>query len=504
MARIIEHGAQVWTNYHKTFSCNVAQRMELANGDENSGRALLKAAAEEIQALLRRAKEEGVTVRPLGAGWSPSPINLVQQGWLVETRRLNRCFSLSAEHLAADRQGEAESLMLVQAGATVDEVYESAEELGRSLRTGGASNGQTIAGACATGTHGSAWQYGGLQDHIRAVQIVTPENVWWITPSGGLLSDRFVAETASELLADDDAFAAAQLNVGSLGFVSAMILETDPIFMVQNIQKAARIDPEHIAMLSNGNFHQFSAEFALDEEPYFLQLILNPFNPFGRKALLRFLYRRPYDASIPLPKPGAAGAGYDALTLLAEAMLSVDLLKEDVLQLAMEQAYPRNRDVDDPPAIATWGNTTEQHNPIANLFNGSVTMERSKLADAFGRILESFNEGGGGTVTTLRFVKKAAGLLAPARWDDNVVIDFDGPNLESAHRSYANVIARLDKASLEYTRHWGKTNNLDAARVALDYGDDYTRWRKAQQRIMPDPSDRQIFANEELMKLGLI
>ena len=504
MAKVIRLGAQMWSNYHGTAACNLKERIELENGDEPDGRAYLKSVAETVLALLKDAKQYNIPVRPIGAGWSPAPINVVEDGWLVETMRLNRTFKLNADAVHPDCDIAPEALLLVQCGATVDEVYESAEQLGRSLRTGGASNGQSFAGACATGTHGSVWKSGGIQDHVRAIQLVTPERILWVAPSTSVLSDQFVKQTGSEILRDDRAFAAAQVHVGALGFITALLIETDPIFMVQNIQKAAKIKREHIDWLSGGAFKKFSREFGLNEEPYFQQVILNPFDPFDKRALLRFLYKRPFDQSIKPPPPPQMGAGYDALTLLGKVMANTDLFKAEILQLAMEKGYPSDRDVGDPPAIATWGNTTEEHNPIADLFNGSVTLERSRLSEVFDLIIESFRKGGGGTVVTLRFVHKAQGLLAPARWEDNVVIDFDGPNVESSHEGYKKVVEALDDARVPFTRHWGKTNNLDERRVKQDYEMHYANWRAAQAEIMPNELDRQVFANAELVKLGLV
>ncbi len=504
MTQVIHLGQQIWTNYHKTAACNLKSRIELVNGNERSGRDCLKNVAETVLALLKEAKQYNIPVRPVGAGWSPSPINIVEDGWLIETMRLNRTFKLNNAAVHADCDIAPEALLLVQCGATVDEVYESAEELGRSLRTGGASNGQSFAGACATGTHGSVWKSGGIQDHVRAIQIVTPQRILWIAPEKEVLSDDFIADTGSEIVRDDRIFAACQVHVGAMGFVTALLIETDPIYMVQNIQKAAKIEREHINWLCAGEFTKFSREFGLNEEPYFQQVILNPFDPFDKKCLLRFLYKRPFDPDLPAPPPPQMGAGYDALTLLGKVMANTDLFKANILQLAMERGYPKDRDVDDPDAIATWGNTTEEHAPIANLFNGSVTLDRSKLSDVFDLIIDSFREGGGGTVVTLRFVHQAQGLLAPARWKENVVIDFDGPNLESSHEGYKKVVAALDDAGVPFTRHWGKTNNLDVRRVRSDYEQNMPVWKWAQSQLMPDEADRQVFANQELVKLGLI
>ena len=222
MAEIIHLGQQVWTNYHKTAACNLKDRIELANGEETNGRAYLKSVADAVLELLKEAKQYHIPVRPVGAGWSPAPINVVEDGWLVETMRLNRTFKLARTDVHEDSDIEAESLLLVQCGATVDEVYESAEQLGRSLKTGGASNGQSFAGACATGTHGSVWTEGGIQDHVRAVQLVTPEKILWVSPKKAVLSDDFIAQTGAEIIRDDKIFAACQLHVGCMGFITAL------------------------------------------------------------------------------------------------------------------------------------------------------------------------------------------------------------------------------------------------------------------------------------------
>ncbi|WP_017671316.1 FAD-binding protein [Blastomonas sp. AAP53] len=498
----LRHGPRHWVNYHGTESADLSDLVELQNSTASTGRAVLRDVAHDVLALLQQARQAGQQVRPLGAGWSPSPISVVQGGWLVETRNINRCFRLTARDVAPGR--DASCLMLVQAGATVDEVNDSAEELGLSLRTGGASNGQTWAGACATGTHGSVLAAGGIQDHVRALQVVTPSGVFWVEPHQPVMSPDFVGATGSTIFRDDDVFAACQVAVGAMGFVTAMVIECVPIYMVRNIQKRAKLARGDITRLANGDFRGFSRALALDEQPHFVQVILNPFAPFTRDALLRLLYLRDFDPGIPPPPRPLAGAGHDALTLIGKAMAGLDLFRADVLQLAMRAGYATQRDISDPEAVATWGHTTEPHNPIANLFNGSVTMARSDLERAFDPLIEAFLNGGGGTVVTLRFMQRAAGLLAPARFENNVVIDFDGPRSDVSHRSYRAVVARLDAMGIRFTRHWGKTNDLDAARVASDYGDDYRRFRLAQRRLLADPGDIAVFRSDPLVHLGLI
>src|SRR3546814_773130 len=161
--------------------------------------------SKSVQDWLAQAKTAQRRVRPLGAGWSPSNVNIASQSWLLHTRRFNRCFRIGAQDV---RPGvDAASLMLVEAGALVDEVSDKFEAQGRSLWTSGAGNGQTFAGAAATGTHGSMIARGGIQDHIRAVQVVTPDGIHWIEPATGVMSDAFIAATGSRPLRDETVFA---------------------------------------------------------------------------------------------------------------------------------------------------------------------------------------------------------------------------------------------------------------------------------------------------------
>ena len=158
----------------------------------------------------------------------------------------------------------------------------------------------------------------------------------------------------------------------------------------------------------------------------------------------------------------------------------------------------------DPEAVATWGNTTEPHNPIANLFNGSVTMARGDLERAFDPLIEAFLSGGGGTVVTLRFMKRAAGLLAPARFADNVVIDFDGPRSDVSHESYRAVVTGWMR--------WAFASPAIGARptIWMLHGWRATmatiidRFRAAQRRMLPDPGDLAVFGSDSLTHLGLI
>lgn len=503
MARAVRRGPQNWENYHGTASCQLADRIELWNGATVSGRDTLNEAADLIRHLLRQAKDKGVTVRPVGSAWSPAPIALSPDGWQLEMPRLNRTFRLAE----ADVQPgiDPKTLLLAQGGTLIDEINDRVErDLERSLKTTGASNGQTIAGAIATGTHGSVVEAGGTQDHVRSVQIVTPTDIWWVEPAAGFLSDAFIAASGAIPLRDDDAFEAARLAVGALGVVSAVVLETVPRYLVEVWQAKRIVSSSEIEMLSAGDFRGFSKLAGRDEDPYFVQVIVNPYNPDKGKALVKLLYKRDWRPDYPKPGPVALGATYDTLTLLGDLLERFPFLRGWLLQLTMELAYPDAPKPGEALPIGTWGEMTETHTPLGSLFNGSVTVAREELGAVFGTILEAYRAGRGGNSVTIRFMERAAGLLAPARFTHNAVIDFDGVRSQASLDSYLKVVAALDAKGIAFGRHWAKTNSLDAERVRADYGDKLDRFLAAQARIIPDVSDRVLFRNPELVKLGLI
>src|SRR3546814_16777931 len=77
-----------WTNYHGTGTCEAATRFALRSGDAEHGRDEIAIAAKSVQDWLAQAKTDHTRVRPLGAGWSPSNVNLASQHLLMPPRPL--------------------------------------------------------------------------------------------------------------------------------------------------------------------------------------------------------------------------------------------------------------------------------------------------------------------------------------------------------------------------------------------------------------------------------
>ena len=355
-----------WENYHRTGVAHLKARWALRSGDAGHGREDLAEAAAALRTWLTKAKSLGITVRPVGGAWSLSNIQLVQDGWMLNTRRFNRCFRLAADDFSHPGSVDARAFLLVEGGVQVDEINDKLEEMGRSLSTTGASNGQTLAGACATATHGSVLSAGGMQQHVRAIHLVTPGRVYWIEPTAGLMSDAFIRNTGSIALRDDDVFAAAQVAVGAMGIITGMVIESEPIYLVRPYLKMIDFRREDLETLQRGDFRGFSeAKGVPGLEPHFVMVITNPSSPFRSKAVVRLLYKFPWRPDYERHTPAELGAGYDAQTMLAWALSTFPWARGWILRTIMRLAVGNGITEE---VYGTWGESLETSRPIANSF----------------------------------------------------------------------------------------------------------------------------------------
>jgi len=167
---------KTWDNWHKTLS----QKIEgiytpFPPGGTDSAK-VIAASVKDIQTAIKAAKDRKVRLRAAGSAWSLSRAG-VTDGVMLDTSRLKHWFRIKDGNLDPGYKGDADlrtGLFFFQCGTLIAEVNKTleSEEFKRSLWTSGAANGQTIVGATATGTHGSALAFGALHDHIVAIHLL--------------------------------------------------------------------------------------------------------------------------------------------------------------------------------------------------------------------------------------------------------------------------------------------------------------------------------------------
>jgi L-gulono-1,4-lactone dehydrogenase len=173
------------------------------------------ASAAEVAEALERAAANDWTVRVAGAGHSFTPAVLTD-GMLLSLGRMDAV-------LDAD---PSSGLVRVQAGATLHALNDELARMGLAFENLGDIDVQSIAGATATGTHGTGGRLANLSSGLEAIELVT--------------ADGATLECSRD--SDPDAWRAARVSLGALGVVTQLTLRTVPAFTLRGVDAPMDLD----------------------------------------------------------------------------------------------------------------------------------------------------------------------------------------------------------------------------------------------------------------------
>jgi len=179
----------------------------------------------DIEDVVTAAAERGDTVRVAGSGHSFSPV-VPTDDTLVSLERYTGVVDVDAD------AGRA----TVRAGTTLEELNRELRAAGLAMANLGDVDAQTVAGALATGTHGTGLDFGVLSTQAVGFRIVT--------------ADGEVLEVTPE---DGDVFRSVQVSLGALGVVSEVTLDLVPAYDLCLRRRAVPLE----AVLENlDRFHE--------------------------------------------------------------------------------------------------------------------------------------------------------------------------------------------------------------------------------------------------------
>jgi len=267
-----------WVNHHFNIKVPIAKRLRVHN--ENPTRATMsgmRATAARLQGIIADALAAGVQIRACGSRWSFSDIPVVKNGWVIETANLDWTFKVGVNDVDLASGTSADELYLVQCGTNISKINERLETKTRrrALRTSGASNGQTIAGAIGTGVHGSAIDVGGMESQVAGIQVLTATQNLWIEPARApVMTANFAAKLGATLVRDDAKFDAAIVSLGALGIVHAVMLRSTGRYLLNSSLLHIPYGQLQTAL----NTLDFRGSGLPDQtrRPYFFQVILDP------------------------------------------------------------------------------------------------------------------------------------------------------------------------------------------------------------------------------------
>jgi L-gulonolactone oxidase len=158
---------------------------------------------DDVATVVASAAGRGLRVRPVGEGHSFTPL-AVTDGVL-----------LRVDHLRGITGFDPATLRVrVLAGTRMHQLNPALQELGLALPNLGDIDQQSVAGAIATGTHGTGAKLHGIASAVTALTMV--------------LADGSVLECSAER--HPEVFQAARVGLGALGVVTEVELECVPAF----------------------------------------------------------------------------------------------------------------------------------------------------------------------------------------------------------------------------------------------------------------------------------
>lgn len=183
------------------------------------------ASLDELVALVRRAEDEGTTVRAVGAHHSWSDVALTE-GLLLEPGAMSGLQPLDDGCLRAGVDPGTHARVL--GGTSLRVLNPALHDAAQALANMGGYDAQTIAGVISTSTHGSGLAFGPFCDAVRSLDLVIAGGeVVRVEPADGPTDPAAFARVHGgdrALVQNDERFAAAACGMGCLGLIASLVI----------------------------------------------------------------------------------------------------------------------------------------------------------------------------------------------------------------------------------------------------------------------------------------
>ncbi len=542
-----------WTNYHRTEEHEIREIAHVYTSDlaPLTGVQRFAATGKLFNQFIATTLvgKGGLAQQPparsavmVGTAWSFSKLS-VADDLLLELTGLSGMGMAQSTDMHADAPLNSEYVALVSGGTRLRELVEWAKPQGRSIRTSGSFLGSTIAGSFGTSSHGSRLRFGGIQNMIHGLHIITgsDSSVWLERASKPVLNRDAALRFATRVIRDDAMFEDALVHLGGMGIINGVAIELVDDAGYYRLAVNKPIDEQFLTTLAAGDYRALAKQLGYDGEPIFYELTFDPRGFDGPIALHTMFFegQPPALNEVPLEIRPAADAitafatnPEESLALLypaANGLRSNDNKINVPNDFSVLKLYAQHFFAyDTPPASDTApGNSWlalhagELTGGVPGaLYNASYAIDRGQLVEVLTVLSDAMKTANlpQSFLFTVRLVSDPAGAMAFTRFKDNIVLEIDGigknspflPELGPVIVAAAKLLRKtLDEAGIEYSLHWGKLGDLDKAKVHADFGpandpkSRLGRWRATRDALL-DGEANNLFRSEAHYALGLL
>ncbi|MDC7998296.1 FAD-binding protein [Gilvibacter sediminis] len=521
MASTIAHAKSEWDTLHHNgpFPLKTLYITELeGEGNLPDKFARYTDAAHEIQRLIQETKDAHQGFRAYGSRWSMNHI-ASHHDRMHYNGFMNMHIPTFATDMNANSNYHTDNVFFFQCGNTIKRVSEVLSAHGKSLKTSGASNGQTIAGCISTGVHGSGLDVGSVQDYVVGLNIITgpnPQDIVYLEPaSKPALNDTFAQKIAGRIIRDDEIFKAALVSLGSFGFIHGVVIEAEDRFLLNRyVQKI----PKKLALELSTTMDFANSSFKIPQEvdangkpnrPYHYKVFINPYSK-ETDYVVEVMYKKPYQTPYPDPFP-----------IIKESIYR-DLI---YVFIKIAEKFPKSI----PWLIKRLRKTILPLNDLERVVTGTLPeifwdapYQGAAFACSFGvdhkdsakalQVLTDLtvNEGPIPGIFAMRFVKQSEATMAFTKFPITCMLEIDGvlwkPNrrIMSLNQYGKRMIEELKKHNIPFTIHWGKNADWDHPGLVEHMFNPASikSWQKSRAALL-SPEMQELFSNHFLSDIKL-
>jgi len=378
----------------------------------------------------------------------PGPVRVAGAGHSFSAGAVTGGTLLSLD--ALDRVLDADGgLVRVEAGIRLKALSRELHVRGLAMPNLGDIDAQSLAGALATGTHGTGTKLPNLSGQVVRVELV-------------------LADGSERTIAGGDELLAARVSLGALGVIAAVTLRCVPAFRLRHTDKPEPLEAVLDELHERADAHDHFEFWTF---------------PHADVALTRTLDR----TDDPPDKPGKAKAYVSDVLMDNHAFRAVN-----VLARRLPRTIPRLNRFASAVAVrrerVDWSHGIFASARLVRFEEMEYCVPREQAVPALRAAREALERHPVSFPIELRFSAGDDALLSPAHGRDSAFIAvhvFKGMEYEPAFREVEAALSALGGRP-----HWGKRSFLTAEEVAPRY----PRWDDFQAiRAQLDPRGR--FAN---------
>ncbi|MBY0426556.1 MAG: FAD-binding protein [Cytophagales bacterium] len=496
----------LWENNHQNIQFRVERLYDLWS-DQQAVNTLAKwkSAIDYIKSILQEAEANNKCVRTVGGGWSLSEV-LKTNDYFLNTQPLN-IIDIGLPKQNVTLGIDAENLVLAQCGVSILEINRELKMQNKALPTSGASDGQTIIGAMATGTHGAALEVGSMQDFALGLHLITANNEeYWIEGSTKILTDTYVnfILPGAIRINDDDVFQSAIVSFGCYGIIHAVLFQCEPLYVLEVYQDAHPWSIVSQCINGPSNFNLLG----LKPNPHHFELNFNPYN--HDQVMVKAMYKLP--GSTPTtytpPQDGQYGAGADVLSMLGQITGAVPVIIPSLrifMDSIIKSSFPKYTGEKGFRGDIFGSGQTLPISDTAGL-STEIGIDATNSLAVLNIVLNVSIEIPFQGLISVRYVKKSKATLAFTKFDTTCTIEFPSAKSQQTLKFFNALWDALDNNNIPYTFHWGQCNNLNKSQnlVRKHWGNEAVdKWLNARNRLLKTPMQKHMFSNEFIDACGL-